>query len=155
MRGEAVRNEEQSLPSHPLPPLPPGPQQYLHLHNRHEPRHRLCRGNTSPSSAASLLRLGCNVRSNDGPAKTMGNGRQRETSTGPLVPCPSSLVGPYVGIKRCLPGSLDGKTRLRRLLHKPLAWARCRRAQQRPLSLADTAHADTSQGSPDQSDLCD
>ena len=33
-------------------------------------------------------------RSNDGPAKTMGGGREDQTSAGPLVPCPSGFVGP-------------------------------------------------------------
>ena len=61
-----------------------------------------------------------------------------------------SLVGLDVSGERCLSGSPDGATGLGRSPHKPLAWAGCSRVQQRPPSLADRAHADTSQGSPDQ-----
>ena len=45
-------------------------------------------------SAASLFGPDCNLRSNDGSAKAMGVGRQREASVGTLVPYPGSLVGP-------------------------------------------------------------
>ena len=76
----------------------PSPQQYLHLHNW----------------GAFLLRLGHNPRSNDGPAKAVGDGRQSQTSPGPLVPYPSSLVRPDVKRKRCLRGSLDGAAGLGR-----------------------------------------
>ena len=110
MSGSAVRYEKQGNTL-----TYPSPQKHLHLYNGHEPRQRhLCRGNTSPSSAASLLRPGYNLRSNDGPEKTMGNGRQRETSTGPFVLHSNSFVGPDVKRNKCLLGSLDGATGLGR-----------------------------------------
>ena len=95
-----------------------------------------------------LFRLGSDLRSNDGPA--MGDGRKRETSTSTLVLYPCNLVGPDDRSERCLSESLDGATGLGRGSHRPLASAGCSRVQQRPPSLNDTTHADTSQGSPDQ-----
>ena len=64
--------------------------------------------NASLPSAASLFKQGCNQRSNDGPARVLGVGRQRETSAGTLVLCPGSLLAPTTGEKdACLEALME------------------------------------------------
>ena len=123
---------------------PLNPQQHFKWH---ESRCKLCcRTNISSSSAASLLWSSYNILSNG----VVGDGQRREVSAGALVRSPGSLVGSDDRREGLHIRSPDGATRLGRRPHRPFAWATCNRAPQRPPSLADAAHAETSQGSSGQ-----
>ena len=97
---------------------------------------RRCRGNISSARSVSA-----------GTHKATGNGRQRQTSAGPLVPYPGNFGGPDVREKICLPGNLDGAAGLGRRPPETAGLAGGKRDQQRPPNLANAAHTLTSPGS--------
>ena len=97
--------------------------------------------------------------------KAVGNERQFKAATGALSPDTGRPVGADNRRDRCMPGSAAGAARVGRQLRKPLARNLCckhteqtrgsgraRHTSRHPADYTDTAHADSSQSSAEQSE---
>ena len=122
---------------------------------------------TSRAPAASLFRSNRSSVTHDSPIKAEGAKRQCQTPSGALTPHPGNLLGPKVGEKRGLFGSLCQKplARAGRSRAHTSSWPESSRvlvhngaeqndesgnSPRHTASLADTPSADLSQGSAEQ-----